>query len=208
MRARTEAAKDERRAAFLQAALDEFFEKGFAAARVDDIARRAGLSKGTLYLYFKNKEALFQGLVETMAVPKIEQMEMMVQSAPSASAALATVLRYVPQMIRGSMVPRLIKILVGDGGQFPDVALSYRTAVIDRGLALIAALLKRGHTNGEFVIDDAQLTARLVVAPLVFSTIWHILFEKDQADQVDLDALFSLHHTLLMRALSPAGDLS
>lgn len=208
MRARTEEAKDERRAAFLRAALNEFFEKGFAAARVDDIARRAGFSKGTLYLYFKNKEALFQGLIESVAVPKVEQMEMMVNSAPSASAALGGILRIVPQVIRGSMLPRLIKILVGDGGQFPGVALSYRTAVIDRGLATIASLLERGHATGELVVEDADLTARLVIAPMIFSVIWHILFEKKPADKIDLDALLSLHHRMLMRALSPIGETS
>jgi AcrR family transcriptional regulator len=203
MRARTDEAKDERRAAFLTAAMDVFFDKGFAAARVDDIARQAGLSKGTLYLYFENKEAMFQGLVDTVAVPKLDHMEQMVQAAPSAAVALGGLLRFAAEMIRGSMLPRLVKILVGDGGQFPEVALSYRQAVIDRGLALITALLERGQASGEFALEDAPLTARLVVAPVVFSMIWHILFEKKPDDYVDLDALFALHHTLLMRALAP-----
>ena len=206
MRARSDQAKDERRMAFLNAAMDEFFERGFAAARVDDIAQRAGLSKGTLYLYFKSKEALFLGLVKSVAVPKIEQMEMLVANAPTASAAISGILRFVPQLIRGSMIPRIVKVLIGDGGRFPEVAQAYRQNVIDRALGLIAAILKRGQDNGEFTIEDPDLTARLVVAPLVFSTVWHILFERDPKSRVDLEALFALHERMLLQALSPKGE--
>lgn len=206
MRARTDQAKDERRTAFLMAAMDEFFDKGFEAARVDDIAKRAGLSKGTLYLYFKSKEELFQGLIDMAAAPKLEEMETIVSTASTASDALAGILKFAPVMVRQSIMPRIIKVLIGDGGRFPDVAHTYRQQVIEQVIGLIAGILKRGQDAGEFDVIDADLTARVVIAPIFMSMIWHILFEQDTPDGenlVDLEALFSVHHTMLMRALAP-----
>lgn len=207
MRARTDEAKDERRTAFLMAAMDEFFEKGFDAARVDDIAKRAGLSKGTLYLYFKSKEELFQGLIDMAAAPKLEEIETIVSTARSASDAITGILKFAPVMVRQSIMPRIIKVLIGDGGRFPDVAHTYRQQVIEQVLGLIAGILKRGHDAGEFDVADPDLTARVIIAPIFMSMIWHILFEQDTRDGeslVDLEALFSVHHAMLMRALAPS----
>ena len=86
-RARTKKAKDERRLALLRAGLDEFFERGFTAARMDDISKRAGLSKGALYLYFSSKEELFKSLVEEYAVPNVERIEAMTRAAPASPRA-------------------------------------------------------------------------------------------------------------------------
>ncbi|MEQ8734775.1 MAG: TetR/AcrR family transcriptional regulator [Rhodospirillaceae bacterium] len=206
MRARTEEAKDQRRAAFLNAAMDEFFDKGFAAARVDDIAKRAGFSKGTLYLYFESKEAMFKGLVDTIAVPKLEYMEGLTTSAPSARMAIEGLLKFAPEMIRQSMLPRVVKVMIADGNRFPEVATTYKEAVIDRGLALIAGLLERGRREGDFAFEDSDLTARLFIAPLVFSMLWHILFEKKPEDHMDLNALFALHGAHVIRALAPRHE--
>jgi AcrR family transcriptional regulator len=87
-RARSDDAKDERRQALLLVALDEFFQKGFTAARMDDIARRAGLSKGTLYLYFESKEALFTALIETLAMPNLSHIETISTMASTIREAL------------------------------------------------------------------------------------------------------------------------
>lgn len=208
MRARTNEAKDERRTAFLMAAMDEFFENGFAAARVDDIARRAGLSKGTLYLYFKSKKELFQGLIDMAAAPKRQQLEKIVSEAPTATAAIEGFLRFAPVIVRQSIVPRIIKVMIGDSRRFPEVAQTYNQQVIERTLGLIADILKRGHDNGEFTVENPELTASLVIAPIFMSLVWHILFEQgssNSSDFVDLEALFSLHHKMLMKALG-AGN--
>lgn len=209
MRARTEKAKDERRQAILDAALDEFFEKGFAAARMDDIALRTGLSKGALYLYFDSKDALFMGLVDAITMPRIEQIEAVAMAAPTATDAIRQMMRYVPSLVRESRAPLIIKVLIGDGGRFPDVARAYRRRVVERVLGVIAAVLERGQAAGEFAIVDPHLTARLVIAPMVLSAVWRILFDvgprADPEAHVDLDALFALHEHMLLRALAP-GD--
>ena len=200
-RARSDEAKDERRQAFLNAALDEFFDRGFTAARMDDIARRAGVSKGALYLYFDSKEALFAALVETVAVPNLEIIERSVAEAPSAVEAIRAMLRLAPYLIRTSDLPRLMKVLVGDSRAFPDVVTRYRQDVIDRVMGAVISMLARGRDNGEFEIADPQLTARLVAAPSLFSAMWRVVFEHDPEARVDLDALFALHERMLLKGL-------
>lgn len=204
-RARTDQAKDERRQAFLAAALDEFFERGFAAARMDDIAKRAGLSKGAIYLYFDSKEALFTELIESIAVPNIERVITVVDTVPSATEALQGAMAIAPQIVRQTPLPRIAKILIADAGAFPDVVRGYRRNIVDRGLAAIAALLERGAAAGEFEVEDPQLTARLVVAPMIFSAIWTVVFEIDPEARLDVEALFKLHERMLLRALSAPG---
>lgn len=205
VRARTNEAKDERREAFLMAALDEFFERGFAAARMDDIARRVGLSKGTLYLYFDSKEALFIALIETITLPNVGLIEQFAAAAPSATEGIHSLMTFVPRLIRETPMPRVAKVLIADSGAFPDVVQRYRRQVVDRVLAAVAGLLERGHAAGELVIDDPALTARLVVAPIIMSAIWRVVFETETKAGIDLNALFALHERMLRRALS-AGD--
>lgn len=204
-RARTEEAKDERRLALLRAALDEFFDRGFTAARMDDISKRAGLSKGALYLYFSSKDELFKSIVEEYAVPNVERIEAMTRAAPSALGGIEMIARFSPELIRKSDVPKLMKVLVGDATTFPEVVRAYRKTVLDRLLAALTALLARGHAAGEIHAPDPALIARLVIAPVALSGLWQVMFGKDKAARVDLDALFSLHVEMLSRALAPPG---
>ncbi len=206
-RARTEEAKDQRRQALLAAALDEFFERGFTAARMDDIAARAGLSKGSLYLYFKSKEALFGALVDVYALPNVERVEAAASAAPDATTAIQSFTQLAPLLVRTSAVPKIMKILIADAPAFPDVVNAYRRAVIERGLKVIENILRRAGETGELNIENPQLTARLVIAPMILSAIWHVVFERnDETATVDLEALFALHGKMLLRALAPRPE--
>ena len=201
-RARSDQAKDARRRALLEAALDEFFDRGFSAARMDDIARRAGVSKGAIYLYFDSKHALFNALIETVALPNVERVEVFVAQAPTARAALHSLMTFAPQVLRQTPAPRLVKVLIADAGAFPELVRRYRRDVIDRAFAAITGVLERGRATGELVaIEDPHLTARLVVAPLILSAIWTVVFETDSETPLDLEALFALHERYLLRAL-------
>ena len=203
MRAISEEAKDERRQVLLQAALDTFYENGFTAARMDDIAARAGLSKGAIYLYFDSKDALFEGLVETIALPRVEQIEALLGSAPSATAAIHHMMLFARALVEHSPMPRIMKVLVADSGRFPDAAQAYRKRVVERILGVIASVLERGREAGEFKIDDPALTARLVIAPIVLSAMWRVTFGHDPDAAIDLEALFVLHEKMILRALTP-----
>ena len=192
-RARSEEAKDERRAQLLEAALSEVFEKGFSAARMDDVARRAKLSKGTLYLYFDSKTSMFRELIDELAVPKIEGIEQIAQSAPSIEDALDRFAILAPILVRESKLPMLMKILIGDSQTFPDILTDYRQNVLERILAALTSLLEREAARGAIAIGDPLLTARLIVAPAALSGIWHALFGQEKGLEIDLEALFRMH---------------
>ncbi|WP_223787998.1 TetR/AcrR family transcriptional regulator [Marinicella meishanensis] len=201
-RAISDDAKAEKKQRMLDAALDEFYEKGFTAARMDDIAARCGLSKGTLYLYFNSKETLFNGLIETVAKPKQGHIVHMLQAAPSAHLALTALTEFVPQVIAEGRLPKLIKILIGDCKAFPEIIQGYRKKVIEQALAALAELFERSNQSGETRIAQPALFARLVVAPVVLSAIWQAVFAQDGDPPLDLKALFVLHRQMLMNALT------
>lgn len=196
-RARTDEAKDARRQALLDAALDEFFDRGFTAARTHDIAKRAGLSKGTLYLYFDSKETLFSELIKSLTSPNIVRIEEIAATSPSALDAIDRFTGFASHLVRTSDLPRLLKVLIGECQYFPETMKHYREEVFDRVLAAIASVLSAAKTRGEIDIGDPHLTARLVIAPVIFSGLWHAMFGADSEAEVDLEALFGEHARLL-----------
>ena len=204
-RARTQEAKQDRRLAFAAAALDEFYEKGFAAARMEDIARRAGFSKGALYLYFDSKESLFEAVVENFAMPNVALLENVAARAGGAGAVIDAMTAIAPVVIREGRIPKIVKVLIGDAPSFPAVATAYRQKVVDRVLAAITGVLRKAKAAGEIDIGDPALAARLIAAPMIFSAIWRIVFEHDDDAKVDLDALFSQHAVMLKRAFKLQG---
>ena len=201
-RARTDDAKDERRQALLAAALEVFVEKGFAAARMDDIARAASLSKGTVYLYFSSKEDLFEAILRKVALPNVEHMEGLMRDAPSVGAALDGVAQFAPHLIRNTRLPQVMKLLISEAGTFPQIVQAYREDVLDRLLAAVAALLARAHKAGDIDAPEPMLAARLVAAPIAFSGLWRVEFEVDPKARVDVEALINLHVRHLKKALA------
>lgn len=207
-RARTDDAKDERRQALLAAALEVFVEKSFAAARMDDIARAASLSKGTVYLYFSSKEELFEAVLRNVALPNVEHMEDLMRQSPSVSVALDGIGQFVPHLIRNTALPRIMKLLISESGTFPEIVQSYREDVLDRLLAGVTGFLARAKAAGEIDVDDPALAARLVASPIAFSALWSVVFETEPKAQVDLDALMAMHVTHLKRALGVREEAS
>ena len=204
-RARTTEAKDERRNALLAAALDTFFDHGFAAARMDEIAARAGVSKGALYLYFDSKEALFKALITSLAMPNLDRIEAIAAAASSVAEALNGLAAYAPTMIRHSNIPRLMKVMIGDSHLFPEIVADYRTRILDRVLGALTLMLDRAKQRGEIATENPALTARLVIAPILFSGIWQAMFSATPGAEVDLKSLFAMHADFMIRALSPTG---
>ncbi|GAB5413842.1 MAG: TetR/AcrR family transcriptional regulator [Congregibacter sp.] len=209
-RARSDDAKDSRRGELLRAALDELFERGFAGARMEDIAVRANVTKGTLYIYFPSKDALFRALIERYAKPNLAQLEAVILAAPSLAEALAGVATFAPHIIRETSLPKLVKVLIGESQSFPDVILEYRKEVIDRIFHALAQLLEQSQKRQEIKVTDPSLTARLVIAPIAFSALWQAVFGQHGGGKVDLEELFQLHANMLLEALSipPSGKES
>lgn len=201
-RARTQDAKERRRQVLLEAALDEFFERGFAAARMQDVAARAGVSKGTVYLYFDSKTDLFRALVEAFAMPNLDRIDALARSTPTFAELMTRLAAFAPDLVGRSRLPKLMKVLVGDSHAFPDVVSAYRRDIIDRVIAALTAAVERAVASGEIATRDAHLTARLIVAPIAMSGLWQAVFAGSGGPPVDLERLFALHADTLTSALS------
>ncbi len=211
-RARTPEAKDERRQAILQAALDEIFEHGFAAARMEDIAERAGVSKGTVYLYFPSKTAVFEGLVDAFARPNRERLEAVLAQPVPAIDRIRQMIAIMPALIRHSDMPKLLKILVSGAQTFPELIRGYRQSVVEPILAALERVVLEAQASGELRAAPAMPLVRLILAPMVASALWQITFETDPEAgpeaRVDVEAMLELHADMLERALlaDPAGE--
>ena len=163
-----------RPAQILDAALDVFAEHGLSAARIEDIAKRAGLSKGTIYLYFPNKEALFREVIRQTVVSQIESGERDFEHATTtATASLERYMRRHWEFIRSPKFTPIFRLIHAEISQHPDLARFYADEVVTRGHRLLAAIVRRGIDQGEFRDDvDPAVAARMLSAPFVMHGIW------------------------------------
>ena len=194
--------KEARPEEIIDAALALFTEKGFSATRLDDVAKRAGISKGTLYLYFDSKEAIFRAVVETLIGPQLKQIEKVVDEFEGSNQAL------LRQLILGwwknvgetnlSAIPKLI---ISESGNFPELAEYFVKHVVKRMRKVFVHVLERGMVAGEFKQCDAKLASRLLFAPLVQTAIWkHSLQPWD--DTGDVPAYLELHLDIFFNGMA------
>ncbi|HEX7919580.1 MAG TPA: TetR/AcrR family transcriptional regulator [Bradyrhizobium sp.] len=185
----------ERRAAIIDAAMDEFIARGFAATRLDDVAKRAGVAKGTLYLYFKDKESMFEELIRTALVPLISRMTALptitgpVRDAVEGFAE--TFIREVVSTRRGD----IIRLIVSEGPRFPAIADFYFREVVSKGLAGMKALVQLAIMRGEIRHRELGDFPQLVVAPAIVAVIWQSLFARHAP--LDGLAMFKVHLDLI-----------
>lgn len=161
--------KEARPGELLDAALDLFVEKGFAATRVEEVAARAGVSKGTLFLYFPSKEDLFKAVVRENIVGRFAEWgDEMQQYSGSTADMLRTCYHAWWDRIGNTRASGITKLMLSEAGNFPGLALFYQTEVILPAQALIRRVLERGVASGEFRAIDLDYTVHLVIAPLLF----------------------------------------
>ena len=164
---------EERPQQILAAALEEFGESGLAGARLEDIAQRAGVAKGTIYLYFPTKEALFREVIRSTVVVRIESAERELAAldratdAPSAEATLRAFMRTWWDTLRTTRYERMHRLVVGELHRFPDLVRFYSDEVVLRGRRLVAALIQRGIDRGEFRDVDATVAARITTSAIM-----------------------------------------
>src|SRR3982074_2154247 len=145
---RTERAA-ERREAIIEAALEEFVARGFAATRLDDVAKRAGVAKGTIYLHFKDKEALFQELIRTALVPLIGRLAAPPPAGGSVRAALERFAQTFAQEGGTTRRGDIVRLIIAEGARFPSIADFYYREVVSRGMEGMRALIEIGISSGE-----------------------------------------------------------
>jgi AcrR family transcriptional regulator len=195
--------KDARPAEILDAALAVFAEKGYAATRMDDIAHRAGVTKGTIYLYFESKDAVFRSLVQESIGATIGSVTAAAASFEgSAADLLRMVLRGIGTFVRTDDRVVLPKVMIAEAGNFPAIAEFYRREVIDRGLGLLTSVIARGIARGEFRAVNPEDAARLCVGPLLVAIFWRTTFGRFDTVPYDLNGLIETHIDVLLRGLA------
>jgi AcrR family transcriptional regulator len=191
----------ERREAILAAALDEFSARGFAAARLDDVARRAGVAKGTIYLYFRDKEALFQELVRSVISPVIARFEAAAAIDLPARVVAERIVEMFVREVYGTRRKDVIRLIIAEGPRFPKLAEFYYREVIARVIPAVRGLLRRAAEGGEIGADALAKFPQLLVAPGLMAIVWNGLF--DRFDPLDVAALMRAHLDLLFGERRP-----
>lgn len=211
MKPRWQRRKEARPEEIVSAALQVFAQHGFAAARLDDVAKEAGVTKGTIYLYFENKEALFQEVIRQTVVPILAAAEQEVRDWKGSSAEL---LRH---MVRGwwasvgkGSLAGVVKLIVAEATNFPELTRFYYKEVIRRGHLLFAQVLQRGVDSGEFRQVDVMVTVRLVIAPMLMAVVHSQSLYRCIREPFDGDRYVEAHLDMLLRGLAPApiGELN
>lgn len=189
-------AAEARRQAILKAALSVFAEHGFAAARLDDVAARAGVAKGTLYLYFKDKVDLFEALVRNAASPVLAQVGQLAASPDiKPEQAIEALYGVFEREVLGTERKLLLRLIMAEAPRFPAIAEFYYREVVSKGLAAMRVLADRAARSGNFATDAPARYPQLIVAPLLMAVIWDGLFAK--IDPLDVHGLLGAYRDLL-----------
>ena len=194
--------KDARPAELAAAALELFVEKGFAATRLEDVAVKAGVSKGTLYLYFDSKAALLKAVVEEGIVPLLDQGEdMLARHQGSAADLLRHMILTWWALIGASKLSGICKLMIAEAHNFPDIASYYHDRVIARGHDLMRRVLEAGIARGEFRSIAIEPTIDVVFAPVLMLAIWRHSFAGCCGTEQEPQRYLNIHLDLLLNGL-------
>lgn len=187
---------EDRRKAILAAALAVFSDSGFAQARLDDVARKAGIAKGTVYLYFPTKEALFEELIRSAAAPVLSRLEAVAQATDLPFARLLeNLFALFRAEVLGTERKLVLQLLFREGAQFPHVAELYHREVLTKGIGMIRHIARRAAERGELASDAVARFPHLVMAPLIVSVLWDGLFGR--FEPLEVEGLLAAHRDVL-----------
>jgi AcrR family transcriptional regulator len=199
--------KEKRPGEIVAAALDVFVERGFAATKLADVARRAGVTKGTVYLYFESKEALFKAVVRQTLLPVIAQAEEVAQSFPGTARELFTRLaRDYWRLIGETRLAGIPKLMVAEAANFPELARFYYEEVVSRGHRLMAGVIERGIRSGEFRDVDVPSVVRLAMAPLLHAAHWRFSFARCISEGFDVARYLDNHIDIFLRGIAKRAE--
>ncbi len=185
----------ERREAIVAAAMEEFIVRGFAATRLDDIAKRAGVAKGTIYLHFKDKESMFEELIRTAIVPLVGRMHSPPPLGGSVRDAIEGFVRIFVQEIASTRRGDIVRLILAEGPRFPAIADFYYREVVSKGLAGMKAMIELGIARGEIREKNLARFPQIVIAPAMIAVIWQSLFAKHAP--LDAMEMFRTHLDLI-----------
>ncbi len=192
--------KEARPAEILDAGLKEFAEHGFAASKLVDIARRAGVVKGTLYRYFPNKEALFEAAVTSRVNPMFDQVNTLLDHYPGSTEDLLRIaLPQIYQRIFNTDLHILMRIIISESNRFPDIAQFYHQQVILKGRGLLEKIVQRGIERGEFRDGPVTDTPMVIFAPVLMTVVWKMTF--DRFDPIDIEKMAAAHVDMVFNGI-------
>ncbi|MBL8701410.1 MAG: TetR/AcrR family transcriptional regulator [Alphaproteobacteria bacterium] len=199
-------APDARPGEILEAALALFVEKGFAATRLEDVAARAGLSKAALYLYFDDKQTLFEAVVRQRLTGNFDALSAMVAAHRGPIGPLiGQIFAFIGGRIVDTPIAGIVKLVIGESRAFPEIGRFYLREVIGRGLPLMEQLVVRGIASGEFRRVDPAFAVRSMIGPMMLAMVWRSVLEPIGAAKLDV-AAFSAHHADFVVHALKAGE--
>jgi len=192
--------KEDRPAEITDAAMAAFAEKGYAATRVEEVAKRAGVSKGLLYLYFKTKEELFKAVIRNFVSPRLDALIGNIEDSDlTAEQFLRGPFLDFARTVPKSPARILIRLMVAEGPKHPDLIAWYWENVVSKGLQAIRSVLEKGVRNGEFRRSALDDFPQLLISPILFSTVWTTLF--DPHEKLDTDGLMESHIDFVLHSI-------
>ncbi len=195
--------KDARPEEIISAALEVFTDRGFAATKLEEVARRAGVTKGTIYLYFENKEALFKALIRQTIVPVIAQGEELAKSfTGSARDLFERLVREYWRLVGETSLVGIPKLMMAEANNFPELARFYYEEVVTRGHRLMAGVIERGIKAGEFRPVNVMIAAKLAMSPLMHAVIARKAFSACMPEGFDVGKYLDTHIDLYLHGIS------
>jgi len=195
--------KEARPEELVAAALDVFVERGYEAATLADVARRAGVTKGTIYLYFASKEALFKAVVRETIVPVIAQGEALAQSfTGSARELLERLVREYWRLVGETRLAGIPKLMMAEAATFPELTVFYYDEVVTRGHRLMAGVIERGVKNGEFRPVNVMVAAKLAMAPLMHAAVVRRAFASCMPEGFNVQNYLDTHIELYLHGIA------
>jgi AcrR family transcriptional regulator len=195
--------KADRPGEIVQAALEVFAEKGFAAARLDEIAARAGVSKGAVYLYFATKEEVFRAVVEQAIAPNMRMIRAMIAAHPGPFSDLA---RAVPErlgaMLEAMPVGGVVKMVIGEARNFPEIARVWHDELVAQALGGLTDAVAAAQGRGEVRPGDPRIYALQLIAPMLMTVIWRETFVPVGAPAFDITAVAAQHVETMLHGLT------
>lgn len=192
--------KEARPAEILEAAYAVFIERGFAATRLEDVAQRAGIAKGTIYRYFADKEALFLAVMQSLETPIFDQVDGFITNFDGPTAALLTmaIRQFYRGLVQGNLAP-LLRIVIAEGQQFPALTEMHYNTAVAAGQSLLGKIIARGVARGEVRAGVLQKFPMILMAPAVMAILWSLLFEKYQP--LDREVFMEAHIDLILNGI-------
>jgi AcrR family transcriptional regulator len=195
--------KEERPSEILAAAMEEFVEHGYAATKLEDVARRAGITKGTLYLYFESKDALFKAVVRETIVPLLASAEQLVDDHDGGPELLLR--RLVLQWwetLSATRLAGITKLVISEAANFPELAQFWFDEVVQRGRKIFAAVLWRGIEGGVFREVDVEHAVRMILAPVLMAAIWKHSFLACEKEEFPVERYLETSIEIYLRGIA------